>query len=82
MCFDDLATQGKTQSCAGLFGRIEWQQSALHDFIADAVNDSRLPDIIRDWDHLESYLVCRRASWQAVEAGRTVWDRYQSTLPH
>ena len=46
------------------------------DFIADASNDSRLPDIT-DWDHLEGYLICRRACQGALEAARIVWEDYE-----
>ena len=52
------------------------------DFTADAANDSCFPDLIRDWDHLEGYLVCRGACWQAIEAARSVWSDYQQSLLH
>ena len=59
-----------------------FEEAPKADFIADAANDSRFPDIITDWDHLEGYLVCRWACPGAIEAARLVWVDYQKSLLH
>jgi hypothetical protein len=45
------------------------------DFVADAKQDGRLPDA-QSWADLQSYMWGRGASSSAVDAAKTVWQRY------
>ena len=58
----------------GFGGGAVSQQGFLHD----ALNDRNFPDI-QNWDHLNVYLILRRASAETREEAMSLWGEYQNS---
>lgn len=54
--------------------------AAQKGFLYDALNDRNFPDI-QNWDHLNVYLILRRASAETREEAMRFWAEYQNFQP-